>query len=48
MDIKKELIARGMSEADFDGHGTDLYVRVTPISRAFLKKEYEFNIITQK
>ena len=42
MDIKKELISRGMTEADFDSHESDLYVRVTPISEQFLKHEYEF------
>ena len=48
MDVKKELIARGMTEADFDGHETDLYVRATPISKQFLENEYEYASLVTK
>lgn len=48
MDVKKILVERGMSAIDFDSHESDLYVRKTPISTAFLKKEYEFrNLVTE-
>ncbi len=42
MDVKNVLMNRGMTAIDFDSHASDLYVRVTPISRKFFEEEYEY------
>ena len=48
MNVKKVLMERGMTALDFDSHESDLYVRKTAVSTAFLKKEYEFkNLVTE-
>ena len=46
MTIKQELIHIGMKETDFDHHCSDLYVRVTPISKAFLATYKYKNMVT--
>lgn len=38
MTIKEELMKAGMEEKDFDHHESDLYIRVTDISRAWREK----------
>ena len=39
--VKEQLIALGMDETDFDRHESDLYVRVTDVSKNWLET-YEF------
>ena len=44
--IKQQLLMAGMVEEDFSNHYSDLYVRVTPISKSFVAA-YEFkNLVT--
>ncbi len=42
MNVKKELMKRGMTAIDFDSHMSDLYVRVTEVSKKFFDTEYEY------
>lgn len=39
--IKEKLLAMGMKETEFDSWQSDLYVKVTPISKEWLKT-YEY------
>lgn len=46
MTIKEELMVQGMKAADFDRHDSDLYIRVTPISRKWYKSYKYKNGVT--
>lgn len=47
MNVKEELLALGMVEADFGHHASDLHVRKTPLSEQYLATyPYRVNVTT--
>lgn len=45
MTLQEELTAKGMKETDFDRHYSDLYIRLTPISKEW-RENFKYKRLT--